>query len=105
MTLSKLLKGFLYTDLAVMALSFGTSVYNYTQFYNVPEVSKLSMQDNGIFRNYEERREIVENIKDPQQKLSAQRHLDTADISNVVLSLSSCALIGAGFVRTNSGKK
>ena len=102
---SKIIKACLFADLVVCGLSFGTSAYNLMGFYSVPEVSKLSTEDHGIIRtrNYRDRRDVLNDVKDPVQHTEAETYLNGLETSNAVIGISGLAAIcaGSGLVLTS----
>lgn len=94
----KITRACLFADLVVCGLSFVNSAYNLMEFYSVPEVSRLSMEDHGIVRtrNYKDRRDVLNDVKDPVQHTEAETYLNNLEKSNAVIAISGLAAIGAG---------
>ncbi|MFA5723789.1 MAG: hypothetical protein WC979_06035 [Candidatus Pacearchaeota archaeon] len=102
---SGILRGCFYANLVIGALAFANSGYNLVKFNNISEVSRLSMQDNGVFRNYRDRREITQDIRNKEQKISAQKYLNSFDKSNAVLAVSGLVAISSGLAFSSMRNK
>jgi hypothetical protein len=96
MNFKKLVQRILYADLVICALTFMNGGYNLFRFYSVPEIDRLIMGDSGIAssRAYINRRDLVTQVLDVEQRIQAKNHLDNLDLSNAVLGISGLAAIG-----------